>query len=301
MIHDDASPDGSAEIIRKYAAQYPNITAILQTVNMFQNGKYFFPCLLPHYTGKYIAYCECDDFWLDEHKLQIQVDYLENNPDCVTVCSNTLPVNKFSRYDESCRAIYNSKTGEGDYPSWYVFEIRHQLASYMTRNFWQFMTPDDIDFYINVKGNGDEKLLNFCIRLGRVHYFKQELAAYRRVVDDGDSYSAHMNRLGKYQVWKNAVINHKEVIRMLLHFFGDKHKFAYDSIYNLQLLFYEVMGRIIYRKSIMKDLDMKGWMKNIPWYIYSAFPFFFPCYLWYKIWKAGGKKIVKFLLTPKKA
>ena len=301
VIHDDASTDGSAEIIKRYAAENPNITAILQPENLYQNGKFSLPFLLPHYTGKYIAYCECDDFWIDEHKLQMQVNYMENNPDCMAVCSNTLPVNKFSRYDESCRAIYNPKTGEGNYPSWYVFGIRHQLASYVMRNFWQFMTPDDINMYMNVKANGDEKLLNFCIRLGRVHYFKKELAAYRRVVDEGDSYSARMRRSSKYQIWKNTITHNKELRRMLLHFFGDKHKFAYDSVYNLQLLFYEVMGRVIYRKSITRDLDMKGCMRNIPWYIYIAFPFFFPCYLGYKVFKAGRKNIINFLLSPKKA
>lgn len=135
VIHDDASTDRSAEIIRRYASENPNITAIIEETNYYQNGKSFFPKVLPHLTGKYIAYCECDDFWIDENKLQIQVDYLEANPDCIMVCSNTLPVNKYSQYDESARASWNPKMNECDYPEKLEFVIKSQLASLCYKKF----------------------------------------------------------------------------------------------------------------------------------------------------------------------
>ena len=159
VIHDDASPDGSAEIIRRYAAENPNITAILQETNCVQNGKRILPFLLPHYTGKYIAHCECDDFWIDDHKLQMQVDYLESNPDCSAVYSNVLPVNKFGIYDEEARAL--PTTREGDYPSGIVqavHGVHHQTASCVSRNYYQFMTPEELDIYMNTRANGDMKM-----------------------------------------------------------------------------------------------------------------------------------------------
>lgn len=288
VIHDDASPDGSAEIIRRYASENPNITAIIEETNYVQNGKSFFPKVLPHLTGKYIAYCECDDFWIDENKLQIQVDYLEANPDCSMVCSNTLPVNKYSQYDESCRSPWNPKTDEGDYTVRYLnlMEIRHQLASYVLRNFWQFMTPEEIDFYLHVKANGDRRILVLCRRLGRVHYFSQELAAYRHVTDEGDSYCARRLRKSDYERYWYHRLQEMELYRMDEHFFEKKYYRKY-----IWLLFQELKGRMKFHRSVIKDTNLTHYYKEIPFFVWLYFPF----YVSYKVLK----KIVKILLGIK--
>ena len=83
LIHDDASTDRTAEIIREYEEKYPDlIKPILQTVNQYSlgltnvSGTWNFPRAVKN-GSKYIAMCEGDDYWIDEHKLQRQVDYLE--------------------------------------------------------------------------------------------------------------------------------------------------------------------------------------------------------------------------------
>ena len=72
LIHDDASTDKSAEIIREYEAKYPDIIKpTYQTENQYSQGvKILRTYLLPKVRGKYIAFCEGDDFWTDENKLQ---------------------------------------------------------------------------------------------------------------------------------------------------------------------------------------------------------------------------------------
>lgn len=81
IVRDDASTDQTAEIIRKYAERYPKIIKpILETVNKYPNVQPG-PVLRSLAKGKYLAYCEGDDYWIDSLKLQKQVDYLENNPD----------------------------------------------------------------------------------------------------------------------------------------------------------------------------------------------------------------------------
>ena len=83
-IHDDASTDGTAEIVRDYEAIYPNlIKAICQTENQYSKGNKSGQFLRPLLRGKYIASCEGDDYWTDKAKLQLQVDYLELHPGCV--------------------------------------------------------------------------------------------------------------------------------------------------------------------------------------------------------------------------
>lgn len=83
LIHDDASTDNTAAIIKEYEKKYPNIIKpIYQTENKWSKGiKISATYQYPRAKGKYIAVCEGDDYWIDENKLQMQVDFLENNPE----------------------------------------------------------------------------------------------------------------------------------------------------------------------------------------------------------------------------
>ena len=71
IIHDDASTDGTAEIIKEYAERYPDlITPVFQTENQYSKGLrgFFAKFVFPHAKGKYIALCEGDDYWIDPYK-----------------------------------------------------------------------------------------------------------------------------------------------------------------------------------------------------------------------------------------
>lgn len=79
IIHDDASTDNTAQIIRAYKAKYPElIFPIYQTINLFSNKEIniWADITFPKARGKYIALCEGDDYWTDSLKLQKQVDLL---------------------------------------------------------------------------------------------------------------------------------------------------------------------------------------------------------------------------------
>lgn len=81
LIHDDASTDGTTEILKKYEEKFKEkIRVIYQTENQYMKGKRILPILYKESRGEYIALCEGDDFWLDPLKLQKQVDILEKNP-----------------------------------------------------------------------------------------------------------------------------------------------------------------------------------------------------------------------------
>lgn len=88
IVHDDASTDGTAAIIREYAEKYPDIIKpIFETENQYSKRDGTLSRILDEYThGKYVAKCEGDDYWIDPYKLQKQVDYLENHPECVYSC-----------------------------------------------------------------------------------------------------------------------------------------------------------------------------------------------------------------------
>tara|TARA_R110000772_G_scaffold107988_8_gene210750 strand:- start:16244 stop:17182 length:939 start_codon:yes stop_codon:yes gene_type:complete len=85
IVHDDASTDKTADIIREYADAYPNIIKpIIQEINQYSIGQSQ-PIMnaVRLSRGKYVAVCEADDYWLDPNKIQIQHDYLEKNPSII--------------------------------------------------------------------------------------------------------------------------------------------------------------------------------------------------------------------------
>jgi glycosyltransferase involved in cell wall biosynthesis len=82
LINDDASTDNTPHIIAQYVERYPGIIRpFYHDVNQYQLGKPCVPGLFKEARGRYIAYCEADDYWTDPRKLQIQVDFLESHPD----------------------------------------------------------------------------------------------------------------------------------------------------------------------------------------------------------------------------
>jgi glycosyltransferase involved in cell wall biosynthesis len=91
LVHDDASTDGTADIIREYEKKYPGlIYPVFQTENQHSKGirgmATRFNC--PRARGRYIAMCEGDDYWTDPLKLQRQVDFLEKDKEYVAVAEN---------------------------------------------------------------------------------------------------------------------------------------------------------------------------------------------------------------------
>lgn len=82
VIHDDASTDGTTEIIQKYAARYPDlIIPIIQKENQYskQPHGWINNYVRPYLSGTYVAQCEGDDYWTDKTKLQKQFDFMETH------------------------------------------------------------------------------------------------------------------------------------------------------------------------------------------------------------------------------
>lgn len=104
LIHDDASTDGTADIIREYESKYPGlIKPIYQIENQYSKGKNISATYnWPRAIGKYIAQCEGDDYWTDPLKLQKQVDFLESHPE-YSMC--------FHRAEIKIQGVDRSKCG----------------------------------------------------------------------------------------------------------------------------------------------------------------------------------------------
>ena len=81
VLGDDCSADSTAAICREYAAKYPGrVRFVTGERNVGWRANYrrtFEAC-----RGKYVAYCDGDDWWSDPRKLQMQADLLESDPSC---------------------------------------------------------------------------------------------------------------------------------------------------------------------------------------------------------------------------
>lgn len=90
IIRDDASTDGTTELVRDYVEKYPNIVrSVVESENQFSNGVrpiHVWPGVVK---GAYIALCEGDDYWTDPLKLQKQIDLLEKYPKAVMAVAKT--------------------------------------------------------------------------------------------------------------------------------------------------------------------------------------------------------------------
>ncbi len=185
FVHDDASTDNTARIIREYAEKYPDIIKpIYQTENQYSQGiKITKAFILPRVSGKYIAICEGDDYWTDENKLQKQFDIMESN-DNVSMCVHS--VQKVSEDDTEKQGLIPSE--DLNYNSNKLFTSEELVdlvisnyaylfhtSSYFLRKKIIEESANGLSNYIN----GDESLLRTAISCGDVYYLNDVMSNRR--------------------------------------------------------------------------------------------------------------------------
>jgi len=187
LIHDDASTDNSKEIIKEYVKKYPTIfKPIYQQENQYSRGKRIsINFQYPRITGKYVAWCEGDDYWTDEMKLQKQYDMLEEFTDKV-FCTHIV-----RSVTESGEFLESTFPETLDIPTYLESEewIRLLLgdSSYPFQTSSYFGRSDVLIKYINKYPNfmakakvGDTPLMLLYAACGGCIYIKEEMSCYRR-------------------------------------------------------------------------------------------------------------------------
>lgn len=81
IIGDDCSTDATTSICMEYAAKYDNLKLIMHKQNLGVVGNWV--TCVSECCGKYIMNCGGDDYWHNPNKIQLQVDFMENHPNCV--------------------------------------------------------------------------------------------------------------------------------------------------------------------------------------------------------------------------
>lgn len=179
IIHDDASTDGTAEIIKEYACKYPNIIKpILEKENQYSKHDGSIRKIMNQACkGKYIAYCEGDDYWTDPHKLQKQVDIMESDKDVMMVYTGFETVNKEGQVIYRFDYDYNMKQSmSGFVLPFFLYRNVAMTVSCMFRK--------EV-FLCNYKKGCNSSLdyLSFlcAAALGKVAYINEKTCCYRKV------------------------------------------------------------------------------------------------------------------------
>jgi glycosyltransferase involved in cell wall biosynthesis len=160
LIHDDASTDGTADIIREYELKYPNIIKpIYQTENQYQKGVAIGATYLyPRVQGKYIAECEGDDYWTDPLKLQRQVDFLETHSDYSMTTENATRL-----YLHTHKSEPFSKRPTGDIQMEELILTRQFATASVLYRMESMHLPQNIKIY-------DTLLWCLLAQNGKIHY-----------------------------------------------------------------------------------------------------------------------------------
>jgi len=182
IVHEDASTDKTADIIREYQEKYPEIIIpIFQSENQYSKGH----CgnmtekICSNIIGKYTAFCEGDDCWTDEYKLQKQADFLESHPE-FSMCSGGYYRNNIIDHKLKEQSVFVSEN-----PIGLVYDYKIAIETWCRYTYTlttMYKTDIILEFYKsfskNFKFARDLYLVYFALRQGHGYYFSQQLASY---------------------------------------------------------------------------------------------------------------------------
>lgn len=247
IIGEDCSKDSSRLIIEKYAKLYPEkVFPIYNEKNLGSNANSTNIYLTTD--AKYIAICEGDDYWIDNNKLQKQVDFMEANPDFSMCFSDVEVINELKQEVEF-------------YPKWSkdVFEFEDFVLSpiniiptpsLLFRNFLPRPFPA---FYNNALG-GDMITQLLLADKGKGKFFSERMAAYR-------------NHAGGITKTQKHIEQHTIALKRTYDDLNQYFNYKYDKIFKKRFLAIakiNMFDGLVGKRGIAK---LKHYFKSMPEYV----------------------------------
>lgn len=183
LVGDDGSSDDTQDIIQSYSEKYPNIIKMFvmdrdpETVyDKIERSSKNRINLLEHARGKYLIFLDGDDKYVDDFKLQKQVDVLElsENSDCVACAHNC-----WLFWSEDKKKLINSETKIRKINPAVYWKYGMYLCSntIMFRNVFQGKYPDYAP-----KDDFDDNIIMFLLlKYGKIIYLPDAMVYYRQV------------------------------------------------------------------------------------------------------------------------
>ena len=278
LIHDDASTDGTTEIIKDYAQKYPEIIKPLyEEENQWIKGRRGSAEFnFPRARGKYIALCEGDDYWIDENKLQMQVDFLENNPEygmCYT---------KSKQYNQSMQK-FNKKSIGADFDGFEdLLKNGNRIPTLTTVYRKDLLDKYQKEIQPSNKGwlMGDYPMWLYFSHESEIKFFDKDTAVYR-VLENSASHSVDVEKQFRFE--KN--------VNEIQSFFSNLYSIHYESLSD-EIIYFGLYVNLLtkeYNNEIAKK--MRSFFRCIKKRSLKTFILFLFSYsrvMWYALKKIRG-------------
>lgn len=204
-ISEDCGTDGTRAILQDYARRFPDIIRLnLREKNVGISRNWYEGLCAAK--GQYVCTLEGDDWWLDDHKLQKQVDFLRTHPDYLAV-SHTLLLtddagNTYGTLPEDTRILGKDATME-----LFLAGVTYSCTACLVKNIFD---PADKALYDYVTANrsiADFALCMFYLDKGKVFVLNEALSAYRVAGSDENhqNYNGTQSALKKYADFLDVV------------------------------------------------------------------------------------------------
>lgn len=222
LVHDDASTDNTADVIREFEEKYPEIIKpVYQTENQYQKCRGAVRKIqTARVKGKYIALCEGDDYWTSPHKLQMQYDYMESHPESTLCACATNWLNMLSgKVENHCRITEDTDLSLEDiilekngriFPTVSVFVKSH---IWIEKKTWGFPI-------------GDYPLAVYAALHGNVHMLAEPMCVYRWYAEG--SWTARMDNSAHRAAVSQKMING-------LNTLNEYTEYKYDAVIQKRL------------------------------------------------------------------
>ncbi len=185
IIHDDASDDGTREVIEGYRTNFPNVVKVVQQpVNLWPRTPKVLARVMEEFCrGKYVIICEGDDYWTDDYKLEKQVALLEQRPE-YSACAHSYTVIGTTSGGE---VVHNPNgTSEVALPDLLIHNSLSTSSVLVKRDNFRAVLPPELDGCLI----GDWPRWVFAAANGPLYWIPEVMSVYR--IHEASSWSSMM-------------------------------------------------------------------------------------------------------------
>ncbi len=265
LIGEDCSTDGTADVVREYASKYPDlIIPIIREKNL--GGTRNLLDLIMRAKGENVAFVEGDDYWIDENKLQKQVDFLDSHPDYIACFGQCIIVDENENRQKELEEWSGFMKRGGDYTikDFEEYILPGQTATAMYRKAAYGKLEQKIaEAKIDVSDFIDRDQILLMLAVGKIYNLGTEVSAYRYVVNPGAGSWSSENDFYSFKTLVNYLDGLKkletvaEKLGLELNF-DERRKYEWKKLQDDKKSFSKENYNAVKAKLIDESIDKKG-------------------------------------------